>query len=246
MTADSTDFSYVLARLHARHGARAKARDWSRLEPYRDFRGYLDAVRATPLAPHVAGLTSESGLHVVESHIRAAWWRGLDTIGAWHGAAFQPAFARLAAQALLPAWLHRARAARADGAPDWMPGWLDEAVSEAPAPGDSAAESAHDRMPRWRDAFLASLPDSDLRPVVGEALDEIMPPGSGFPDAWRLDAVGDRLFHRARAPFARVLGHLGCLAADLLRLRGELCLRLALPGIDLPADLASGMPTGAA
>ncbi|ARE40983.1 hypothetical protein RGUI_2842 [Rhodovulum sp. P5] len=218
MTQRSPASAYVLARIHARHGLRAGDADWARLAAHRDYHGYLKAVAGTPLAPFVANLPADADIHGVERHMRAVWSVYVADIAQWHGPDVRGALRRLIDLPALPARGYLARG-------EAQPGWL-----TAPETGDlDAASGDGSALTVWRTGVLRALPDRTVRQVAKEMLDELIAVGDGgVPHAGPLRAKAQRLFRRSRHPMGRVLAHLACVASDLLELRGELCVRLAL------------------
>lgn len=221
MTREATDTDYVLARIHARHGMRADEVVWSRLAAFQDYRGYLQALSGTPLAPFVVNLQAAADIHMIERRMRAAWRDYVSEVAGWHDKALCHAIGQLADLPDLPA---RGYLARGEPAPGWLEA-PDRSMAKMP-PADGPV------LDTWRTAFLQSLPDRGTRRAAEHVLDHLIAAGDGgVPPAPRLRTVGHRLFRRMDLPFARVLAHLACVAGDLLELRSALCVRIALGAV---------------
>lgn len=220
MTPGAANTPYVEARLHARQGARADERTWTRLSAYEDYRGYLQALQGTPLSGFATHLAVDADAHAVEAELRAVWRAYVAEIAAWHGPAFAEAFRLLAALPDLPA---RSYLARGEVAYRWM--------DTPPADDDDAAGPDAHTPKDWLALFLAALPDQKSRVAAAQAFERLVAADGRVPEPARLREAGERLFRRSRSPLGGVLAHLACIAGDLMQLRGELCVRLVLGGV---------------
>jgi hypothetical protein len=216
MSARGTDFDYVAARIHARHGARPDGRTWSRLAPYPDAASYLNAMRGTALEAVSRDLGAADGIHDVERALREVWTAYVDDIARWHGSAFQPAFRLIGDLPRLPE-----RAYLDAGAPamDWLSG---------PADFDADAPAA---FGTWRARLRAVLPGGKCATAADAALGAMLPADGALPEARSLRSASERLFRKTSDPFVAVLAHLGCVASDLMELRGELAVRLVFGAV---------------
>lgn len=221
MAGRATNFPYVLARIHARQGARADRKFMLRLMPYRDFGGYLSALKQTPLAIFADGLSPGAGVHDVERHFRTVWRAYLQEIARWHGNEYSDAVDRLAAVVEIPV---RRYLARGEPVQSWMPTEVDSTDELGPL---SCADAD---LPTCCDDLLTFLPDPALRSHVLDACTKIRVMGKGgFPPIEDLRVFFERWFRTAHHPFLIVLAHIGCVACDLIDLRGALCARLLFP-----------------
>lgn len=241
MTGAAGSLAYAQARIGARWGARAADATWRRIEGTRGLAAVLGLARSEPaLASWVEGLTPATGPHAIEATLRRRWRERAEEVARWMPAAWQPALRwcswlpdlalveQLATGEPAPQWLDRADAddlepllalaVAARGALPTLPqsaalrGWAAEWHRLAP-PGAGRAEVeavVGDLLRRHLDALASDGADTaELRGVLQAALVR----------AWRRTAL------RPAAAFC----HLGLLALELLRLRGELVVRAALP-----------------
>lgn len=215
MSANATDFDYVSARIHARHGARADARTWARLAPFRDYPSYLNAIRGTALEPFSDGLGPADGIHDVERRLRQTWSAYVEGIAGWHGRGFAPAFRLLGDLPRLPeaAYLSAGNPPQA---------WFAAAELDTDIPTDFDA---------WRAGVLAALPGERFAAAGEASLEALLPADGSVPDAHALRTASERLFRKTMDPFVGVLAHLGAIAGDLMALRGELAVRLVFGSV---------------
>lgn len=78
-----TRFAYAQARLQARHGLRAGDTDWRRLASSGDLNNYLQAAHHTPLQPWIQGLQADHSSHAIELQLRRHFRNYVDEVAAW-------------------------------------------------------------------------------------------------------------------------------------------------------------------
>lgn len=245
----SLDFAQ--ARLQSRHGQRAGDLDWQRLETAREFGLLLDAARASPLRPWVAGLTAQATSSEIEAALLAHWRALVAEVGAWMPPAWRPALDWCAVLPQLPALQHLLRGGEPAA---WMHDDADlRALCAAPVndrrqalvagawgalalDGPAPASLAH----AWWAEWARRLPqppgpaDDSLRAVVAAlrshcAAFATAPPGPGGLLRQSLRARLLLLWRRATLEPGLAFIHVALCAIDLERLRGELLRRALFP-----------------
>ncbi len=156
----SSDFSYVQARLQARHGERPSEADWRGLEGARSLSVYLERARRTPLRRWSEHLGAAMSSHAIEAALRREADRAVREVAGWMPRGWQAAVRWLATLPLLPVL---------DGVLDGddPPGWASE------EPLFSALVGVD---PAGRRAIVAQ---SFLAPLVAPR-----PEGRGIADLW--------------------------------------------------------------
>ena len=84
-------WSYVQARLQARHGGRLDDNDWRALEAARSVDQFLERSRSTALRRFADHLDATMSSHAMERMLRAAWRNYVAEIAAWVTPAWRPA-----------------------------------------------------------------------------------------------------------------------------------------------------------
>jgi hypothetical protein len=222
-------FSYVQARIQARHGRRPDESDWSRLESCESDHAYLEAARTGVLSAWAEGLNAEDGIHRLEASIRRSWRHYLDQVASWSPEPWRDAIEWCGS---LPDVPTAAQVAAAEEPPEWL---LSEEQSEAVAPGS---------LDEWRKEGRARMPSPDADQRAGlaaleAAVDEWIganrdPEQASVSRAARLR---ERLEQRVTTVFRRhalgpaaLFAHLLLTALDVQRFRGGLARRQALSG----------------
>lgn len=77
------EWSYVQARLQARHGERLSEPEWRMLEAAKTLAGFLEKTRSTSLRRFVDRLDDEMTSHAIECILRFAWRAYVAEIGSW-------------------------------------------------------------------------------------------------------------------------------------------------------------------
>jgi hypothetical protein len=243
-------FAYAQARMQARLGQRISSLDLLRSRAARDLPAYLQHVRSTALARHVARIAADTDVHEIERRLREQWGTTVEEVARWQPADWRPATLWLRWLPYLPALQQLARGGRA-------PAWTREdpllARVVAAVPGRRAgmlggtvlaplqrAVAVHgDVTDAWLDHWRSLWPHEPTSRVALERLvHEVVtaPLRTDVADAGRssadtLRALGRR-FLRAfrRHPLSPVAAFawLGLEAFDHLELRGAIAMRKSL------------------
>jgi hypothetical protein len=80
---ETARFRYVQARLQARHGDRADDLVWRRLQSIGDVANYLQAAQQTTLRRWITGLHSKQGSHEIERMLRRHYRDYVDEVAHW-------------------------------------------------------------------------------------------------------------------------------------------------------------------
>lgn len=253
MTGASGTFGYAQARMQARLGRQAGAPGLPQMREARTLVAYLQQVRSSPWARHVARLAPDMDAHDLERRLREEWRATVEEVVRWQPREWHAALRWLGWLPSLPALQKLARGGR-------TPAWTreDEVLARiVAAPRDTRAERL-DVTPLYPlrravadhgdvvDAWLAHW--RELWPAdaaARTALERLI--ASTRDTARRLasDAV-DESQDRALRPYAHALrrsfrrhplsataavAYLGLVALDLLELRGAVATRAALPAM---------------
>jgi hypothetical protein len=249
-----TRFAYAQARLQARHGQRVTAAVWQRLSSSGDIGEYLHLARQTNLRPWVLGLHPSRGSHAMEQSLRDLFRAYVDGVARWLPGPWCGVVRRVGHLADLPALQHLLSDAPATA---WM---QDDAVlrafiSESTAPRREALrrseyaylvegwEPGRPLFDPWYAAWRAQWPGparlNESMECLGRLLQrQVQPPGAqpGIGTGQLRRSLETRLaaaFRRYAFQPAAACAHLGLVALDLERLRGDLLSRLlfaAAPG----------------
>lgn len=232
-------WSYVRARLQARHGGRLGEDGWRALEAAQSIDEFLDRARAGPLRRFIERINAGMEPHAIERTLRAEWRIYVGEIAGWMTPAWRPAVLWATWFADLPA----IAVALADATPDWV--WQDTVFADL-AEADAGAASvlaplaksdSRSLTARWLSHWRTLWPrgsDADRRGLkqlitvvtahFGQLSGAHAQEASG-PYRRDLDRVVRRLFRRDGAAPAAVFCHLIFVALDLERLRGGLLRR---------------------
>lgn len=222
-------FSYVQARIQARHGTRPDESDWSRLESCESAHAYLEAARTGVLSAWAEGLNADDGIHRLEASIRRSWRRYLEQVASWSPEPWRDAIEWCGCLPDVPTAAHLAAA---EEPPEWL---AQDKEAEAETPGS---------LDEWREEWRARMPSPDSEARAGLAA------LAAAVDKWIADnrdpepasvsrtaSLHERLEHRVTTVFRRhalgpaaVFAHLLLTALDLQRFRGGLARRQALSG----------------
>jgi len=96
-------WSYVQARLQARHGERLTEGDWRALEGARSLDQFIDRSRATSLRRFTERLNASMSSHAIERVLRKGWRDYVAEVTSWSAADWRPAIAWTAPFPDLPA-----------------------------------------------------------------------------------------------------------------------------------------------
>ena len=248
----SADFSYVQARLQARHGERPSEADWRTLDGTRSLSLYLEQARRTPLRRWSEHLGATMSSHAIEAALRRAADRGVREVAGWMPRDWQAAVRWLAALPLLPVL-----EGVLDG--DDPPGWASEEpllaamVGVDPAgrraivaqsflaPLSSACAEGHGIAALWLDHWktlwpggedadpaLAAFTAAVLRDLAGPS--NAGPSGSGEAVRRGIERICIRFFRNRAATPVAAFAHLALMLVDLERLRGGAVRRALFAG----------------
>lgn len=189
--ADSGSLELAHARIGARWGSLPDEAQWRRIEVTRELGPMLDLARASGLAPWLAAITVDSGLHRIESALRQQWRERVRELAAWMPADWQASIRWCAHLVDLPAVQHWARG-------ELLPAWAaDDAVLRSLV-DDRARQAAE---PAWRDWLeVVHGQPSQILPAWRSAWQRLGPAGPGRDG---VDAALLPLFERHAAAFAR-------------------------------------------
>jgi len=236
-------WSYVQARLQARHGERVTEGDWRLLEAVRSPDRFIDRTRATALRRFSERLNTAMSSHAIERELRNAWRDYVAEVASWCPPDWRPAILWCAPLADLPLFAALLRGE----APYWVQ--QDAALSRFLELAQGAAiRSPLDvllpgpkREPtlagRWY-AHWRSLWPQDARQRRGLTalagtvkahvahLDLAGPQHTSVAYRHALAQAVNRMFRRHAASPVSALCHLALVALDLERLRGDLVRRV--------------------
>lgn len=243
-------FGYAQARLQARHGARADAQLWRRLASIGDFTSYLQAARRSALRPWVLGIQVSETSHSIELHLRQQFRRYVDEVAEWLPASWGDSVRWVKRLPDLPALQYLMNG---EVSPAWMledPGlrvFASETITlrlEAMRNSDvnplltawqrgSALPEAW--LEQWQRLWPAQPANGSgltyLARLLRQHLQVLHSAPTGATEYQR-DHVEHRLtlaFRRYSLRPAAACAHLGLIAIDLEKLRGELAFRLLFP-----------------
>jgi hypothetical protein len=239
------DWSYVQARLQARFGDRLGEGDWHLLEAVQSLERFLERARSTSLRRFTERLTADMASHAIERILRQEWLRYVEEVAGWTRPAWRPAVRWVVHVPDLPVL---DRMAHADP-PDWA---HDDPIFAAVAGGhhplaSAAAKPSELDLPSpagapdagvaatWLAHWRALWPGGAEQPWPGELADiaksqteRLARAGAhetSEPYRRELERVLTRLFRRQAGTPIAMFCHLGLLALDLERLRGDLVRR---------------------
>jgi len=236
-------WSYVQARLQARHGERVTEGDWRMLEAVRSPERFIDRTRATALRRFSERLNTGMSSHVIERELRNAWRDYVAEVASWCPPDWRPTILWCAPLADLPLF-----AALLQGeAPYWvhqdaaLSTFLDLAQGatirsplDALLPGPKRAPTLAGRWyahwcslwPRDARRYRALTALADTVKVQVARLDLAGPQGTSAAYRSALAQAMSRMFRRHSASPIAVFCHLALVALDLERLRGGLVRRV--------------------
>jgi hypothetical protein len=264
--------AYAHARIGARRGARVGEATWRRIEATRGLAGALGVVQSEPaLARWVEGLTASADPHAIEAMLRRRWQDCVEELARWMPQAWQAAVRWCAGLADLALVDHLARG---EPAPRWL-GAADAAslapllAMAAPEAPDATRRSAGRHavpglapggaaMRGWIEGWRRRAPpgtaraevESGLGAALGRHVDGLAAAGADTAALRRaLQAQLVRELRRGALQPAGAFCYLGLAGLELLRLRGELVARAALPRrrprAGRPASTAAARPEAA-
>ncbi|MGA7800285.1 MAG: hypothetical protein WCC36_05700 [Gammaproteobacteria bacterium] len=250
----SDRFAYAQARLQARHGRRPSEADWRRLATIRDPSHYLQTARTTELRPWVLGLGHQVPVHEMAAQLRRHFHDYVLQTARWQPAPWRPAVAWAAELPMLPLLRELLTA-------EQLPVWIraDPRLQDIVHDSRTARREALARS-RWFPMIGAWSRGQTLRAgwvthwrtlwpagagTHGHVLNLLLqrvqthidvmavaPGDSGRAARESLGTVLLRFFRRYRQQPAATFAHLGLVALDLERLRGEIAERVLFKGME--------------
>ena len=240
-------FAYIQTRIQARHGERLDDTNWRQLEAQQGLSNFLHIARETSLRPWVLGLHGSDDIHTLEKEILRQFRHYIEEVSNWQPREWRaatrwlgilvdlPVLEHLLTGEAVPSWVSRddnyknltestadqrrqamLQTAYAPLAESWSPEtalteeWLRcwrKLWPQESKPVISAVEKVTDTLIKHRNA-LTDTPGQDTRSARKEL-------------ATRLNY----LFRRFSQQPAAVFAHLGMVAIDIERLRGNLSRR---------------------
>jgi hypothetical protein len=248
----SPEFSYVQARLQARHGERMSEADWRALDGARSLSRYLEQARRTPLRRWSEHLGVSMSSHAIEAALRHEADHAVREVATWMPRDWRAAVRWLAVLPLLPVL-----AGVLDD--EDLPGWATEEpllaamvgvepagraaiVARSPlAPLAAAMTDARSLAGLWLDHWKTLWPGGETAEpalsaftsaVVRNLADPSTAAPSPSPDAVRRGAerICVRYFRNRAATPVAAFAHLGLVLFDLERLRGGVVRRCLFAG----------------
>lgn len=238
-------WSYVQARLQARHGERLAEADWRALEAARSIDQYIERARASSLRRFTERLNARMSSHAIERALRDGWRAYVVEVAAWVPAEWRQAVlwtSHLPELPVIDALLKGE-----------LPGWAKQEPAFAELIERDAQRHAADRKrsqfaplvaigaaeetlaARWTAHWRALWPKgADNRQLVKlvdmvrahvEGLDRAGPQETSARYRRDLAQSLTRLFRRQSGTPAAVFSHLALVALDLEHLRGGLVRR---------------------
>jgi hypothetical protein len=235
-------WSYVQARVQARHGELLAEHDWRSLDAAKSAGHFLERTRATWLRRFTEPLSAAMSSHATERQLRAAWRAYVAEVAEWVAPVWQPAVLWVAVLADLPA----IDAVLRGDAPAWLGNDAALAVLAVPEyaaaiegsrfapllPGEGREESVG---ARWHAHWRTLWPDGPataglerLALIVGSHVELLARAGPQARSAPYRQALAQRLVHLFRREGGTALAlfaHLGLVALELEQLRGLLVRR---------------------
>ena len=245
-------WSYVQARLQARHGERLQEFDWRAIEAARSFDQYIERARASPLRRFAEHMNPRLSSHVAERTLRDTWRAYVAEVANWVPSAWRQAVIWTSYLPELPI----IDAVLKGEVPKWvqqdppLAALIQVNVKRSAAlpksPPDALVLSGTAEktlVARWHSHWCALWPHlhmADRRALLKltmtisahvEQLDRADPRDTSAPYRHALALKLVRLFRKHGGSPAAVFCHLALVALDLERLRGGLIQRrLFAPG----------------
>jgi len=239
------DIAFIQSRVQARHGARLSESDWLSLRNNRSLRLYLDSVNLTELKSWTQKLHANMKPHTIERLLRAAWRDYILEVSNWSAPKWRPAIQWMSHLPDLPIIDH---ILHGGVAPKWLrrdPNLAGMTFLNRNSDEDASAKfnmapimdmSDPDILirRRWSKEFENLWPadEQDYLTVLEKSLDQLFKrfelAGAEIKLEDRLMDLNHglaRLFRRYALSPLVLFAHLGIVAIDLLRLRGDLLQR---------------------
>jgi len=233
-------WSYVQARLQARHGERLQDTDWRALEAVRSLDQFIERSRATALHRFSEHLNAGMSSHAIERSLRAAWRDYVAEVAGWGPPDWRPAVLWTSHLADLPA----IDALLRGETPDWaqrdasLLAFLETKrhLAKSPvAPLLPAPERENTLARRWYAHWRMLCPRGDAQRALAHLSDTVKAhveclaradrQETSVPHRRELARNVTRMFRRHSGSPIAVFCHLTLAALDLERLRGGLVRR---------------------
>jgi hypothetical protein len=246
----SSGFAYTQARLQARHGLRLDEQQWRHLESQQGLANFLHVASESGMSSWLAGLHADDAIHVLEKAFSKHFRNYVEQLAHWQPPQWRTATLWVSVLPDLPLLEHM----RYTGE---VPQWLSDDEELGPlldvsddvllqrlaltryAPLTAAWHSATSMLESWRTHWRDCWPESSAKALAGvetvEAL--IMRHRDSFQDLQTHAAAAARAqlskqlglqFRRFSQQPAAAFAHLGLVALDVERLRGNISTRALL------------------
>lgn len=245
-------FAYAQARLQARHGMRPDDHAWAVVQSIRDLSHFLQTARTTALRPWVLHIGAQTDIHTIELTLKGQFRRYVYEVAGWQPTAWRkailwvqrlldlPALQHLFAGEPVPSWMledeilrpfatenmaARLEAVKASDCAVLLRGWLAETpltiawLEQCRRLWPADDKPHHPALNELIAAFQAHI----------EELHNAGPTEISEPTRKRLAERLTHIFRRRDHQPAAALAHLGLVALDMERLRGELTRRVLFP-----------------
>lgn len=230
-------WSYVQARLQARHGERLTEEGWQAVEAARSFEEFLDRARSGGLGRFTERLNAQMTVHALEATLRSESRAYVQALAGWVPPEWRAAvlwtmvwpdlpLIAAALEGRAPEWLGRDAFFAGLGEEAPTAGHALEPLVGAASPGLAGRWFAH-----WRGLWSAGADRKALEDLVALVaahfadLDRASPQDSSLVTRHALDRALTRRFRRSGAGPVALFCHLLLVAGDLERLRGGLARR---------------------
>jgi hypothetical protein len=235
-------WSYVQARLQARHGERLAEGDWRVLEAARGLDQFIERARATSLRRFAERLNAGMTSHAIERALRAVWRDYVTEVAAWAPIKWRSAILWTKHVPQLPAIDAVLRGEH--------PNWVFHDPELAVLADENARPTTQEKFPirpllpepgvgvdvvqRWLAHWRTLRPRTKIQSLnqITETiaahvarLDRAGPQESSAPYRRDLERKVTRLFRRHGGESVAVFCHLALIALDLERLRGNVVRR---------------------
>jgi len=242
----SPRWSYVQARVQARHGERLQESDWRAIEAARSIDQFIARAQASSLRRFTEHMNARMPSHAVERMLRDGWRAYVTESASWVPAVWQHAVMWTSILPELPIidalltgeaqdWIEQDTAFAGLAQPDLQK--RDAALANSPL-GALVASSAHEKAlaarwyARWRSLGPQRRTDKsaliDIAATINahvERLARASPQETSAPYRRDLALKLTRMFRRYSGSPAVLFCHLALVALDLERLRGNLIRR---------------------
>ena len=243
---EAARFRYAQARLQARHGERAGELVWRRLQGIGDLTSYIQTARQTTLRPWLTGFHSKHGSHEIELVLRRQYRDYADEVAHWLPARWVstvqllrrvpdlPALQHLMTGEAVPAWMledpelrplaSENQAMRLEAMQNSDMAWVVEGWQQEQALFSTWLDNWRSKWPRAPRLtggleYLGRLVQQHIHTQLEE-------PGATRDQRDALMQKLNAAFRRYSFQPAAACAHLGLIALDLEKLRGDLVGRL--------------------